>query len=325
MSTFHDTEKAAPVDQTHNIIFLFHLFRPAFFGFFAYFGALAALEEGTGGLIVPPIAEKRKDTDESTTIGLRSVSGASAGAMAATLLACGIEPKVAADFTSKFTWSMVSDPLGFGGYVRGNRFEEAMVNFLLAEASKANRVETSSDDPIQFDEALIPCAVTGFDLFSMKGKILSSGSMAKAARASAGFPGLFQPVAWRESGGNNDKKWLPDSLLIDGGIKDGLGLVGLSAFPGVEKKRVVNVVVGDFGYSGPTGIDSLPEGINASSLVSIAIVGTPMCGPWAMENGKRAVESARKAMLMALDAPMEKGDGDNHYVLRVDASKFLDK
>jgi hypothetical protein len=63
--------------------------------------------------------------------------------------------------------------------------------------------------------------------------------------------------------------------------------------------------------------------VNASSLVSIAIVGTPMCGPWAMENGKRAVNSARKAMELALDTPMEKGDGDNHYVLRVDASKHL--
>jgi predicted acylesterase/phospholipase RssA len=302
----------------------FHMgFAPAFFGFFAYFGALAALEEATGGLIVPPIAEKRKgNEDESTSLGLRSVSGASAGAMAATLLACGIDPSVAAEFTSKFTWGMVSDPPGIGGYVKGNRFEEAMVNFLLKEASKLNRADDrSSDTPLQFDEALIPCAVSGFDLFRMKGVILSSGSMAKAARASAGFPGLFQPVAWREN--SDEKKWLPDSLLIDGGIRDGLGLAGLGAFAG-EKKRVVNVVVGDFGFRGASGIQSLPEGVNASSLVSIAIVGTPMCGPWAMENGKRAVESARKAMLLAFDTPMEKGDGENHYVLRVDASKFLD-
>ena len=68
-------------------------------------------------------------------------------------------------------------------------------------------------------------------------------------------------------------------------------------------------------------LTSLPKGVNASSLVSISIVGTPMCGPWAMENGKRAVESAKKAMVMALDTPMEKGDGDHHYVLRLDASK----
>lgn len=301
----------------------FHMaFAPAFFGFFAYFGCLSALEEGTGGLIVPPIAEKRNNNgDECTSLGLRSVAGASAGAMAATLLASGIDPSVAAEFTSKFTWGMVSDPPGIGGYVKGNRFEEAMVDFLLKEASKVKRADKSSDAPMQFDEALIPCAVSGFDLLRMKGVILSSGSMAKAARASAGFPGLFQPVVWREN--CDEEKWFPDALLIDGGIRDGLGLAGLGAFGG-EKKRVVNVVVGDFGFSGPSGIHSLPEGVNASSLVSISIAGTPMCGPWAMENGKRAVESAKKAMLMALDMPMEKGDGANHYVLRLDASKFLD-
>jgi hypothetical protein len=302
----------------------FHMaFAPAFFGFFAYFGCLSALEEGTGGLIVPPIAEKEmKNGEDNLCLGLRSVSGASAGAMAATLLASGIDPTVAAEFTSKFTWGMVSDPPGLGGYVKGNRFEEAMVDFLLKEA-KVNREGRSIDTPVQFDEALIPCAVSGFDLLRMKGVLLSSGSMAKAARASAGFPGLFQPVAWRETN-SDEKKWLPDSLLIDGGIRDGLGLAGLGVLGGPEKKRVVNVVVGDFGFSGPTGIHSLPEGVNASSLVSIAITGTPMCGPWAMENGKRAVESARKAMLAALDSPMEKGDGENHYVLRLDASKFLD-
>ena len=301
----------------------FHMaFAPAFFGFFAYFGCLSALEEGTRGLIVPPIAEKKDVGEENACLGLRSVSGASAGAMAATLLASGIDPTVAAEFTSKFTWGMVSDPPGIGGYVKGNRFEEAMVDFLLKEA-KVNHEDRSIDTPIQFDEALIPCAVSGFDLLRMKGVLLSSGSMAKAARASAGFPGLFQPVAWREND-SDAKKWLPDSLLIDGGIRDGLGLAGLGVLGGAEKKRVVNVVVGDFGFSGPTGIHSLPKGVNASSLVSIAITGTPMCGPWAMENGKRAVESARKAMLMALDSPMEKGDGENHYVLRLDASKFLD-
>eukprot|EP00985_Skeletonema_marinoi_P030870 scaffold34354_cov66-Skeletonema_marinoi.AAC.1 len=63
---------------------------------------------------------------------------------------------------------MVSDPPGIGGYVKGNRFEEAMVDFLLKEASKVNRAGRSNDTPIQFDEALIPCAVSGFDLLRMK-------------------------------------------------------------------------------------------------------------------------------------------------------------
>jgi predicted acylesterase/phospholipase RssA len=40
----------------------------------------------------------------------------------------------------------------------------------------------------------IPVAVSAFDLQTMSTPILTSGSMARSARASATFPGLFQPV-----------------------------------------------------------------------------------------------------------------------------------
>ena len=74
------------------------------------------------------------------------------------------------------------------------------------------------------EDALIPVAVTGFDLLSMGSKIITSGSMAGLASTSATFPGLFQPVPWREvddKGGNGSRRWwrylLPPDLLIDGG------------------------------------------------------------------------------------------------------------
>mmetsp|Transcript_13102 Transcript_13102/g.28434 ORF Transcript_13102/g.28434 Transcript_13102/m.28434 type:complete len:1079 (+) Transcript_13102:290-3526(+) len=364
----------------------FHMgFAPAFFGFFAYFGALAALEEETNGRIVPTVTkqsqllsdslpavvaaapaksqeEKEGDTsDDSTACGLNSTSGASAGAMAAVMLAAGIQPRDAAEFASTFTWGMVSDPPGWGGYVKGNNFEEAMRKFIGENAVRIirgddPRTSTSGSDsgsgdsdegvsagdsdesrarPFQLEEALVPVSVSGFDLLRMRGMNLSVGCMAKAARSSAGFPGLFQPVAWREENAgengnssdsdNNSMKWLPDSLLIDGGITDGLGLNGLGAFSCTKKKRVINMVVGDFGYQGPSGIKDLPPGVNASSLISIALVGTPVCGPWAMRNGPRAVESARLAMVAALDMPMERGTCDDHFVIRVDASKWLEE
>lgn len=276
--------------------------------------------------------ENGDDANSTSACGLRSVSGASAGAMSAVMLASGIQPRDAAEFASKFSWGEIADPPGIGGYVRGNNFEAAMRTF-ISDAAKIQRSEGDKevadnvDTPFQLEEALVPVSVSGFDLLTMKGKNITKGCMAKAARASAGFPLLFQPVSWRESDDNTNnskkKKWLPDSLLIDGGIIDSLGLNGLSS-NGDKKKRVVNLVVGDFGYKGPSGVDSLPPGVNATSLVSVAIVGTPMCGPWAMKNGPRAVESARKAMVAALDQPMERGTSDNHYVLRVDGSKWLD-
>ncbi len=79
----------------------FHMsFAPAFFGFFAYFGALAAMEEETNGLVVPKLPAESQDATNATTTShrLQSVSGASAGAMAAVMLAAGIQPRDAADF-----------------------------------------------------------------------------------------------------------------------------------------------------------------------------------------------------------------------------------
>ena len=324
----------------------FHMsFAPAFFGFFAYFGALAAMEEETNGLVVPKLpAESQRGDNGDVTGRLQSVSGASAGAMAAVMLAAGIQPRDAADFASTFTWGMVADPPGCGGYVKGNNFEEAMRKFINDYSAK-NRTRSppavgedgdGPDNPaavagLRLEEGLVPVAVSVFDLMRLRGKILIKGCMARAARSSAGFPGLFQPVPWREGHCVGDsrvegKSWLPDSLLIDGGITDGLGLNGLGALSSshAKTKRVINLVVGDFGFKGPSGIEDVPKGVNSKYLVSIAIVGTPMCGPWAMKNGPRAFESARKAVADALDKPMARGTCANHHIIRVDASKWLE-
>jgi len=213
--------------------------------------------------------------------------------------------------------------------------------------------EANTSNPFQLEEALIPVSVSTFDILRMKEKIISKGCMAKAARASAGFPGLFQPVAWREAEGGEEssdenpqsnheksKKWgrimsmvKEYSFLIDGGISDGLGLngLGVSASSPGEKKRIINMVVGDLKFQGPSNIiKKMPLNLNPSSIVSIALVNTPMCGPWAMKNGPRAVESTRKAMSAMMDVPMERvavegaQQHQHHYLLRVDASKWLE-
>ena len=257
---------------------------------------------------------------------LHSVSGASAGAMAAVMLAAGIQPREAAEFVSKFTWKMIADPPGFGAFVKGNIFEETMRKF-VAEHNAITRsaLNGSRPYPTGLETSMIPVAVSAFDLLRMRGTLLIEGCMARAARASAGFPGLFQPIAWRSE--SSSKSWLMDSLLIDGGITDGLGLKGLGAIDsksrllsGSRSKRVINFVVGE---QRPRGIGKLPKGVNADCLVSIMLIGSPMCGPWAMKNGPRAFESVRLAMIAALDKPMCRGEGVNHYVIRVDASKWL--
>ena len=207
-------------------------------------------------------------------------------------------------------------------YLAGNKFEHFMKTF-LKDKSRVDVVpaDETEDVGIQLQDTLVPVAVSGYDLLRLKTVNLTRGCAARAARASAGFPGLFQPVKWMEMNSEVQWRWLPDALLVDGGIKDALGLHGLSEYPSKEKKRVVNMVAGDWRFV-PNGMKDLPEGIDAESLVSISIVGTPQCGPWAMENGPIAVEMARQAMASVLDVPMKRGTSHNHFVLTVDASKF---
>jgi len=317
----------------------FHLaMAPAFFGFYAYFGALAAIDEGAlpqsdlncvpaegnecalNVSILPTTGGKGQDGGPPRTL-LRSAAGASAGAMAAVLLSAGIGPRHAADFASTLSLSSFADPPGWGAAMRGDKFESIMRDYLTKEAG----VNLQS---VRMEHARVPVAVTGFDLKKMEGKILSRGCMARAARASATFPGLFQPVGWHDDDGSADvearRSVIPQSLLIDGGVADPFGLVGLSALHTDDhNKRVLNFVVGSFGSERPPGPSAMPDGVHASEVVSVSIVGTPKCGPWAMENGPRAAEAARGAIEAVMDVPMYKGREDGHYELHVDAAAFV--
>ena len=263
----------------------FHLaLAPAFFGIYAYVGAFMAWDT----------------TDYIDNI--RSVVGASAGAMAAVILAAGIEPHKVAELGKSMTLQKFADPPGFGGIFKGDKFEAIMEDFILKE---------SPNGTMLMEESIIPVAVTVFDLKSWSGRTLTRGRMAKAARASATFPVLFQPVPH------------DDGILIDGGVTDMLGLRGLAAFSPNRPKRIVNVAVGGF-LTAPFGPESMPDGVKAKEVLSVSILNTPRCGPWAMANGPRAIEAARRAMLASLDLPLYYGKEKGHYELHVDASSFIE-
>jgi Patatin-like phospholipase len=100
----------------------FHLaMAPAFFGFYGYFGALAAWY------------------DLEPNLPVRSLAGASAGAMAAILMGAGISPQVAADFCADMTLSHFADFPGFGAVFRGHKFERLMDDFLTAATNRTRR------------------------------------------------------------------------------------------------------------------------------------------------------------------------------------------
>ena len=296
----------------------FHLgMAPAFFGFYAYFGALTALneellqDEDEGKVVLPTKANlSRYPHDAPPNVLLKSVAGASAGAMAAVFLSSGADPRDAANTCLDLTFGEVADYGGFGAALKGHRFEAIM-------KEKLETIGRTS----KFKESVLPVAVSGFDLLSMSSRLLDNGCMAKAARASATFPGLFQPVGWND-GDDDEDKLLPENLLIDGGIRDLFGLNGLSILLPDKPKRIVNMVVGDFGSLTP-GPSHMPKDVDATEVVSISLLNTPKCGPWAMEMGPITVEAARKAVSAVLDAPMHMGVDPGHYELHIDASEFV--
>lgn len=253
---------------------------------------------------------------------IQSVAGASAGAMAAMLLALGIPPRKAAQFCGTIDLPTFADPPGIGCVFKGDKFEQLMYDFIKAEMPH--------NSSLQMQESKIPVAVTGFDLQTMSTLVMRRGCVARSARASATFPFLFQPVHWFDDGTDDvdtQERGNKDYVLIDGGVLDRHGLEGLTVMePDNSNKRVVNVVVGTFGgvgYGAPPGPSEMPTGLAASEVLSISIQNLPMCGPWAMEQGPRAVEAANKAMLASLDLPLFRGKEDGHYELHIDASSFV--
>lgn len=260
---------------------------PAFFGFYGYFGTLAAWEEAVDADLLQPGGR------------LTKVAGASAGAMAAILLSAGISPLKAAKFCAEIGLSDFADFPGTLAIFRGNKFERVMEDILARESPCYS---------LLLEDAILPVAVSAFDLQTMAGQILTTGSMARAARASATFPFLFQPVSWNDG--------VNDYTLIDGGIADTSGVAGLI---GRNPGRVVNLKIGPFLGDTPP----LPSQIEGTTeVVSISLQNMPQPHPWNIEMGPIAVQAASRAMKASLDLPLLKGKEKNHYELHIDASTF---
>jgi hypothetical protein len=106
----------------------FHLaIAPSFFGFFGYFGMIAAWLDDP---------QEHPYDDQPTSFSsvldqfpIRSVVGASAGAMVAILLAANIAPIHAMTFVSNITLDQYSDFPGWGALLRGDLFEALCINF----------------------------------------------------------------------------------------------------------------------------------------------------------------------------------------------------
>jgi NTE family protein len=198
------------------------------------------------------------------------ISGASAGALIGGLWAAGISPDKMRQTLFDLKRADFWDPsLGFG-LLQGKLFT-ALLRDLL---------------PVQdFSDCRAKLSVSIYDIFSRQTKALSSGALAPAIQASCTLPGLFQPL------------WVDGRPLWDGGIHDRPGLLGLAKHP-----RVLHHHLSSRSPWRKVGSIYAPK---QPGLISFSIDALPRVGPFRLEVGRLAFESARSATKRALSQPIQ--------------------
>jgi NTE family protein len=214
-----------------------------FFGFFAHTGLLLALEEA----------------------GLRParVTGASAGALAGAVWASGVPGAHLAERLRTLEKRDFWDP-GFpwGGLLKGQAFER-LVAELVAEQGVT-----------QLEDCPIPTAAVVFDVRRMRARVLDTGPVARAVRASCTVPGLFRPVPWE------------GTLLLDGGVTDRPGACALR--PG---ERVL------YHHLLERGEDPARTPLRGrENTHTLAFPDVPRAGPNRLDEGRAALEHVRAGM-----------------------------
>ena len=221
-----------------------------FFGFFAHAGFIAVLEEE--GL-----------TPERLT-------GSSAGALVAGLWASGRDAATLREALFSLRRDAFWDP-GFGaGLLKGQLFAERLAELLPVD---------------HFEACRWPLALSVFELARLRTRIIDTGLLNPAIRASCAFPGLFHPV--RVAG----------RLAIDGGVLD---RSGLAAVPSGTRTLYHHLATRSRLRGKLQQLSGVPQ---REGLCPIVIEDLPRVGPGALEEGPRAFSIAREALLRALDAP----------------------
>ena len=125
-------------------------------------------------------------------IALDRIAGTSVGSVVGALVAAGMPWQRILDRASRIDWpDIASVTIPRRGFLRMDRFEG-----LIREAVGVD----------SFDRLPIPFSTVAVDLSTGREVIFSSGSIARAVRASCSVPGIFEPVVEGEG------------VLVDGGL-----------------------------------------------------------------------------------------------------------
>ena len=144
-----------------------------FFGFFAHTGFLSALEEEN---ILP-----------------KKITGSSAGALIGGMWASGCSTITIKELLFSIKREDFFDPIGFGGYLRGDKYKK-----LLYDLMPINRIE----------DCRVELSLSAYNILKRETKIFNSGDLLDAIYASTAVPFMFQPLYTKKG------------IFFDGGIED---------------------------------------------------------------------------------------------------------
>jgi len=221
-----------------------------FFGFFAHAGMLSALLEAG--------------------LAPRRVVGSSAGALVAGCHAAGLSAGALRDLLFGLRRRDFWDPGLGAGLLIGRR-----VDGLLREALPVDR----------FEALAVPFACSAWRVRTRRTEVLVSGDLALAVRASAAFPGLFQPV--RVAG----------RRYLDGGIADRPAFAPLA--PG--ERTLHHHLASRSPWRRGGGARLLPP--RRDGVITLDLGALPRLGPFRLERGRDAFHQARERTARALAGP----------------------
>lgn len=155
---------------------------------------------------------------EEEKIPLDVIAGSSMGAIIASLWVTGYSAdeilKIAREFKEpKYIWSIIDLTLPFSGFLKGNKLYNLLKKYL------GNKT---------FYDVKLPLRIVASDLKQKEPIVMDKGPLIDAIMASCAMPGVFRPIALKES------------LLFDGGVIHPLPTEPLFSM-GVNKIIAVNV------------------------------------------------------------------------------------
>lgn len=209
---------------------------------------------------------------EETGVAPVRVTGSSAGALVGGLWAAGLSASAIGDELMRLRREDFWDPGPGLGLLRGRLFRERLEALLPVGA---------------FEGCRVPLGLSVYDLLSRTTRVLERGPLAPAIQASCTVPFLFQPT------------WLGRRPLLDGGIADRPGLLGMP--------RGERVLFHHLAARSPWRRKGAPSmAVPArDGLVALVIDGLPSVGPFKLPEGARAFEIARVATRRALEREIE--------------------